>query len=30
MGAGPEWVDGDPLPDHQIDHVTELRDVLLG
>ncbi len=30
MRAGREWVDGDPLPDHQIDHVTELRELLLG
>ena len=30
MRAGREWVDGDPLPDHQIDHVAELREVLLG
>ena len=28
--AGREWTDGDPPPDHQIDHVTELRELLLG
>ncbi len=28
--AGREWTDGTPLPDHQIDHVTELRALLLG
>lgn len=30
MKAGREWVDGDPMPTHQIDHVTELRELLLG
>ncbi len=28
--AGREWLDGDPPPDHQVDHITELREVLLG
>ncbi len=30
MKSGREWVDGDPMPDHQIDHITELRGLLLG
>ena len=25
-----EWADGDPMPNYQIDHVTELREFLLG
>ena len=28
--GGREWIDGDPMPDHQIDQVTELRGLLLG
>ncbi len=28
--GGREWADGDPMPTHQIDHVTELREFLLG
>lgn len=30
MKAGRKWEDGDPMPTHQIDHVTELRELLLG
>lgn len=30
MRGGREWVDGDPMPDHQVDHITELRELLLG